>query len=58
MGLESAHNGYLQATGSPGSPPASLAEMISRNKMLEGKKHIARGSRSRRFDDFLRVRIN
>lgn len=38
MGLESAHNGFIQSTGSPGSPPASLAEMISRNKMLEGKR--------------------
>ena len=37
VGLEPVHNGYIQAAGSPGSPPASLAEMISRNKMLEGK---------------------
>ncbi|XP_053380832.1 LIM/homeobox protein Lhx3-like isoform X1 [Mercenaria mercenaria] len=35
VGLESPHNGYLPPSGSPGSPPASLADMISRNKMLE-----------------------
>ena len=33
-GLESPHSGYLM--DSPGSPPASLADMISRNKILEG----------------------
>lgn len=37
VGLENPHNGYLPSSGSPGSPPASLADMISRNKMLEGK---------------------
>lgn len=36
VGLESPHGGFL-TSDSPGSPPPNLAEMISRNKMLEGQ---------------------
>jgi len=38
--LEGGHAGFLSASGgAPESPPAALADMISRNKMLEGEIH-------------------
>lgn len=44
VSLEAGRNGYrLTSSGSPGSPPSSLADMISRNKMLEGKKSAENG---------------